>query len=1734
MRIALISYEYPPETGFGGIGTYTHSHARALSRLGHEVHVFAGTQLAERHTYRDGSVTVTRHRNVGFVERLLPKLDRRGLYWFKNRLQNAANSFSALRRELKNSKFDVVEMPECGGEGALINHCLDLPTVVRLHSPAELIMESYSTKRADRVLTSMVERLGMSGARVISSCSNWLAQEVRQRGLTDKPITVIPNGIDLSIFDQDEGIDIHERFGVPRDRLKIFFANRLEPRKGIHVVRDMLVPVLQRHPQVTFVLAGADPNEIVARELRPMLEKLGLADRLVHVGRIPLQEVRACLKQCDIFLLPSIWENAPYSLLEAMSAGKAIVASDCGGVPEMVRHEIDGIIAPTGDAGAFVRAIDRLQNDQLRARLGRSARARVEARFTDDLVARRSVEFYQWALGAPSGDTLSTLVRPEVALGPENWFQAWWIREAETGEPPSVGPGFQELGLDELAFVQAVAARTYWAQHGRKDAQAIAFLNELAALHRHRALLARDGSSDPAVPLVTGKLRLPALSHPLFGDDQGAEALLSELWRLGEHPLVADWLVRETDSVDFAERATRQMALRRLAVDAFRRRPNERTAEVLRKLYRTVATSARVIQQDQRFIAEHPKGAEFGAVIADLGLHTPLRRPAVFGPVRRRKQSSRSKAEVTVLIPSYRHEAFIGKAIESVLAQTHTRLRVLVVDDCSPDETVAAARRIVDPRLEVRSNATNLGLGGSILGALASIDTPYVALLNSDDVFHPERLEKCVAILEKDPSAALVASRIAIMDDAERRLLPENSCVLDQGTAAHGWVRWYDRVTASLQPADWTSLPELLRHNHLATSSNLVCRTAFLREQAATIAPLKYCLDWSLFLHACIAGSLRFAPDALVGYRLHSSNTVWFDDVARPGYLHEVNAVVADAMHCHVARRRAEGTAPELVAEEVAGLLLGSVRDHGEADGMALFLAELTTGSENVPAAFRSPELVRMAQLALAARKPALAEAALRRKRIDHHAIEALVRRTRELEPQVGRLTQELQSARTEQEDAVVFRRRISEERAFVDAAKAEVVVATQEAAALQQLLNRTREDLTQAREAQARTSDELAASEARLATEQKELEAITVRLQATQAGNQQLETSLAARTARLAECEAELDVAMGQGRELALELQATRDELQATNAELQTTRDGLQALGAELQATRDELQATNAELQTTRDELQALGAELQATRDELQATSAELQTTRNELGSTTRDFLETRRILGSVENNLDATRSQLRDSNRQLDLTRRELAVANEKQRQASDAASRTLIEHRRELARLQQGIEFRLGRLLTHKLLLLGPLKTAARLWTGTRVGTGRLLRSLERWLPGRKPARVLFACDGEFPTADSSQIVGELLAVIDADFDARVLCWAAGSPRWLDQESQAALYNRVVLSRDAALLARDRRFFLRRNPNAVAKIDSFPAPATMLAPVFTFARSSQSLRAAYLQATGLGSSALAVWGANHLLGVHFGLRLEASDLATLRRPEWREVACAANALLVGSRQMEASVRAILGANTPSVLIIPSLVRHPAVTTQVRKNGHFLCIGPFADARGLLHLADAVKAALDRGVDLRFEVLGTGIDLATNLTAVDWFRGRLATLGILDRFQLRDRADLAQCKASLAGAMAVVEVQTNHAPEVPGPTPGMLAAMAAGLPIVAFRDGLGDAVRDGVEGRLAAPDDATALGNALIELAQDPELRAGMGAAGRQTYDARFAPGVAKAELCARIRALLNARVS
>lgn len=403
MNIAILSYEYPPETGFGGIGTYSYYHARALVKLGHHVHVFAGsTRAGVFHSEHDG-VRVTRVKTEGWLQRLLQPARACECFWFHNRVETAYAQYIAMRQALEHESFDIVEAPECGADAAAVSTLLRVPVAVRFHSPARLIMRTYQTPRLDRELTAAVERVAINRARVRTACSQFVADQVADRMAVPRPIHVIPNGIDLELFDRNEVKDVRSRFGLPSDGLTVLFANRLEERKGIHLVGDIAVRVMKRHSHVQFVLAGRDLFGYVANHVVRRIREEGLHDRFHVLGALDLADVRALLKCSGIFMLPSTWENCPYSCIEAMAAGCAIVSSDCGGMPELIAHRENGLLARSGDAESFVQQLEELvEANDLRERLGAAARATVQQRLTDIDVARRTADLYRRTLSVQS------------------------------------------------------------------------------------------------------------------------------------------------------------------------------------------------------------------------------------------------------------------------------------------------------------------------------------------------------------------------------------------------------------------------------------------------------------------------------------------------------------------------------------------------------------------------------------------------------------------------------------------------------------------------------------------------------------------------------------------------------------------------------------------------------------------------------------------------------------------------------------------------------------------------------------------------------------------------------------------------------------------------------------------------------------------------------------------------------------------------------------------------------------------------------------------------------------------------------------------------------------------------------------------------------------------------------------------------------------------------------------
>ncbi len=227
-------------------------------------------------------------------------------------------------------------------------------------------------------------------------------------------------------------------------------------------------------------------------------------------------------------------------------------------------------------------------------------------------------------------------------------------------------------------------------------------------------------------------------------------------------------------------------------------------------------------------------------------------------------------AAVAVVIPSYNHAAYIGEAVRSVLTQTLDDFELIVVDDGSTDDSRAVLAGVRDARLTVIAQA-NAGAHAALNAAIDRAGAPVVAVLNSDDAFHPERLARAVAALTADPAVGLVGSWVEIVD--------AQGAVLGIKHAWRDCEPWLLAQPARSLRAGDDPRDALLGEHWLATTSNFVFRRAEWARLGG-FRPLRYAHDWDFALRLAAEHRIALLEAPLLRYRVHATNTIREDRAA--------------------------------------------------------------------------------------------------------------------------------------------------------------------------------------------------------------------------------------------------------------------------------------------------------------------------------------------------------------------------------------------------------------------------------------------------------------------------------------------------------------------------------------------------------------------------------------------------------------------------------------------------------------------------------------------------------------------------------------------------------------------------------------------------------------------------------------------------------------------------------------
>lgn len=123
------------------------------------------------------------------------------------------------------------------------------------------------------------------------------------------------------------------------------------------------------------------------------------------------------------------------------------------------------------------------------------------------------------------------------------------------------------------------------------------------------------------------------------------------------------------------------------------------------------------------------------------------------------------KLTVTVIMPVYNVEKYVGFAIESIISQTFEDFKLLIIDDASTDHTLEVINQYHNKRIELIENHTNIGIANSLNRGLALANSPYIARMDGDDISKPTRFEKQIAYMKSDSKLSIVGSYMELIDD---------------------------------------------------------------------------------------------------------------------------------------------------------------------------------------------------------------------------------------------------------------------------------------------------------------------------------------------------------------------------------------------------------------------------------------------------------------------------------------------------------------------------------------------------------------------------------------------------------------------------------------------------------------------------------------------------------------------------------------------------------------------------------------------------------------------------------------------------------------------------------------------------------------------------------------------------------------------------------------------------------
>jgi glycosyltransferase involved in cell wall biosynthesis len=398
MNICFIEPGYPGSKSGGGAGTYVQLVARALAKRGHKAFVISTYSQYDSQEYLDEGVVIKR-------------VKAGNLHWYFSKIfligplisgsihivENSLAIYKTLIKLKKENSLDIIESCESAN---LLYLFTGIPYIIHLHG-SKYTFKKYCGEKIflqDKI-QRWLEGFLIKKAKHITSPSLFLKNEViKEFRINPSNVSVVPYPV--KIYPKNT----KEENKNKSDERVVIYAGRLEKRKGVHILVKAIPEVIKRCPTVKFMFFGSDSKELTKEMLKNMFKKKGLAKKVEISSFVSRNLLNQYRQKADVCVVPSLWDNSPYVVYEAMAQGKAVIVANSGGMAEMIVNGVSGILVEPNDSFGLAWAIVKLlKNDKTRQDMAISGRKSVGRKCNPENNICQRLRLYEQAVSSFKG-----------------------------------------------------------------------------------------------------------------------------------------------------------------------------------------------------------------------------------------------------------------------------------------------------------------------------------------------------------------------------------------------------------------------------------------------------------------------------------------------------------------------------------------------------------------------------------------------------------------------------------------------------------------------------------------------------------------------------------------------------------------------------------------------------------------------------------------------------------------------------------------------------------------------------------------------------------------------------------------------------------------------------------------------------------------------------------------------------------------------------------------------------------------------------------------------------------------------------------------------------------------------------------------------------------------------------------------------------------------------------------